>query len=284
MPRNLFWLIFFCHLLNVSLANAEIIEDFPLREKKSLYEIGIGGGSGFFPHYPGSDQVKWRSILAPAIRYRGWIFRADEEEGARAKLVTKPRYGVELSGSGTFPAPSEENSARTGMPDLDLLGEIGPQFYYVLKKGQSFQTRFILPFRSAFSTDFAKVLYRGYTLTPGFDVRMIFPESSGALRFRTTAYFASTHYQEYYFDVAEAYATVERPAYFSKGGYLGTRADMTYSVEWGRLGFFLSLAYNNFQNSINDESPLFKTKHTFSGVFGFSWFLYRSDAKEEDRP
>lgn len=262
---------------------AEISEDLPSLVKKPLYEFGIGAGTGFFPHYPAARQGQTRSAAIPTIRYRGLFLRADEEDGVRAKIISDPRYGLELSGSGALPAASNDNDARRGMPDLDLLGEGGPQVYLRLHKESGSELRMLFPLRAAVSTDFSNIKYQGYTFSPAIDVRMLLPESYGALRIRFSAMFGSDEYQQYYYDVPQQYATVERSAYRASGGFMGLRTELGYSVDWGRFAVFTSFGYNDFRWSANTKSPLFTTEHTISGLIGFRWLLYESDLREGDK-
>lgn len=266
------------------IVKAEITEDLPLKGERPLYELGLGAGTGFLPHYPASDQGKWRTLALPTFVYRGSFLRADEEDGVRAKLLSGPRFGIELSGAGALPAPSKENSARGGMPDLDLLGEMGPQLYLRIQKHGVVESRLLFPLRVAASSDLKRVDWRGYTFSPGFDIRFLLPKTYGAIRFKANALFGSEDYQEYFYDVSPRYATPDRPAYSSSGGYVGTYTDLGYSAEWKRWAVFIQVGYNNFQNARNRTSPLFKSEHNMSGIAGVRWLLYQSDEKENARP
>ncbi len=270
-------------LFGISSAQAEITEDLASKERKPLYEIGIGAGSGFFSHYPASDQGQWRSLILPTLRYRGSIFRADEEDGVRAKILSDPRYGIELSGAGILPVPSDANSARIGMPDLDLLGEAGPQLYFILLKNSTFECRFFLPVRVAASTNFSNLRFRGYTTAPGIDFRKLLPKPFGAVRLKLSTVFASREYQEYYYDVSEEYVTSDRNAHRSDGGYLGARSDVSYSAEWDRIAVFFQVGYQNYKGARNSASPLFRSEHNLSGLVALRWLLFKSNIREDDR-
>ncbi|MGE0173079.1 MAG: MipA/OmpV family protein [Oligoflexales bacterium] len=270
-------------MLKGPLAFADTTDDRIDKEQKPLYELGIGAGSGYFLHYPASDQGKWRSVVVPTVLYRGSIFRADEEDGLRARLVSHPSYGVEISGAGTLPIPSDENSARQGMPDLDLLGEVGPQLYIKIQKDEDLEARLLFPLRFASSTDFSSVHPRGFTFTPGFQVRAPLQNSLGTISFTVSPTFGSSQYQEYFYGVADRYATPNRPAYRASAGYIGTRTEIGFFTEWHRVSFYAQVDYNNYQKAKNAKSPLFKADHAVSGFFGISWLLYQSEAKEDDR-
>lgn len=73
-----------------------------------------------------------------------------------------------MSLAASFNTKSNDNNARRGMPDLDYLGEIGPQLK--IKLGELFggKTELQLPVRAVFSTDFGRVDHRGYLFNPRF--------------------------------------------------------------------------------------------------------------------
>lgn len=261
-------------------AHAEVGEDLSAREVKPLLELGLGGGAGTFPHYPASDQAQFKWIVVPTFRYRGNVLRADEEDGPRARLLAGPNYGIEVSGLGSLPASSDKNDARKGMPDLDLLGEIGPQGYWKAQRNEHLETRIVLALRAAGSTNFRSFHSRGFTASPGVELRVLLADHKSALRGRATAVFATENYQGYYYDVAPQFVTAARGAYKASGGYLGNRTELLYATEWDRLVMFVFGVYSNFDGARNQGSPLYKARHSFTGILGLGWLFYRSDSME----
>lgn len=268
--------------LGTSTAVAEIRENLPNSERKPLFELGIGAGSGYFPHYPASDQGKWLSIALPTFRYRGSFLKADEEDGVRATILSSANYGIELSGSYVLPARSRENSARSGMPDLDVLGEIGPLLHLHLFRDPTHSIRFVLPVRGAGSSslNFSRIKHRGFTASLGFDLRMRLPDELGVVRLRLGVVFASQEYHAYFYDVSDRYVNESRRRYTSSKGYLGANSDLDYSVEWDSFATFIQFGFSSYQKAANEASPLFRSDQALSGLIGLRWLLYKSDALE----
>ena len=116
-----------------------------------LYELGIAGGLGELPDYPGSDQKRIRYLVLPYFIYRGKVFRSDQKEGMRARFIRNEDIDLDMSAAGSFPASSADNDARRGMPDLDWLMELGPRLEVLLSRlnGRG-RFRFLLPARAVF--------------------------------------------------------------------------------------------------------------------------------------
>jgi len=122
-----------------------------------LYEIGIIGIGGNFPDYPASSQNHWKGIAAPYLIYRGDFLKADET-GLRGRLLRSDRVELNVSVSGSLPTSSSDNRAREGMPDLDLMGEIGPSLRFKLARWANRNKLDLdLPIRAVFTTDFKSI-------------------------------------------------------------------------------------------------------------------------------
>ena len=69
------------------------------------------------------------SYRCPFPIYRGRILRIGDESGkpVRTRIFRRDRIKIDLDFGLNFPVDSDDVDARTGMPDLDLLAEIGPE-------------------------------------------------------------------------------------------------------------------------------------------------------------
>ena len=86
--------------------------------------------------------------------YRGDIFRSDDE-GTRARISSNDRYEFGISGGGNFPVDSNKIKARNGMPNLDFLFGLGPNFLYrLIKYNNRHQLNVNLGARLNISTNF----------------------------------------------------------------------------------------------------------------------------------
>ena len=91
------------------------------------------------------------------------------------QIFKTDRILLDLSGYGSVPVNSDDNSARTGMPDLDPTFELGPALKIKLWYEKEYKTKIdlTLPVRAFFSTDFSSVRHEGWVFSPriNFDER-----------------------------------------------------------------------------------------------------------------
>jgi len=266
------------HLLLTSLLLLPLSALAELRMSKPLIEAGISGGSGFTPDYPAAEQGRVRHLVFPVFHLRGRILRSDDEDGSRARILRNATFAIELSASGSFPASSDENRARTGMDDLQWLGELGPRVFANLISDDRRLFRALLAVRGAFSTDFNSGYYRGLTLTPGltYDRKQLYsPHLTWTVRL--SPQFASREMQSYFYEVPEDKQMPGRSRYSAKAGYIGTWLTTALWYERKAYGLFLGGSANFHDGAANQSSPLFKERVTYSGFAGFRWYFYKSD-------
>ena len=101
-------------VLSLSFSSLSAAEELP------LYELGIGAGSYHSPHYLGADQDFSLLLPVPYFVYRGKYVRTDRS-GIKTILFDNNRFDLSISLGGGLPVDSEDNRAREGVPDLDLL-------------------------------------------------------------------------------------------------------------------------------------------------------------------
>ncbi len=259
-------------------AEVAFAEDFNL-ETKPLYEFGLGGGGGFLTDYPGSDQNHWRGVPYPYFIYRGAIFRADQRRGARARLITTQSYELALSGSGSFPANSEENIARAGMPNLDWMGEVGPRVVIELGEKEWLWHLFLnIPVRAVFSTDLSTIDSRGYTFTPSVIVeRFGLFHADSRLAFEVQFNFMDQTLAKYFYEVNAPFVRADRPEYMGKAGFMGTDFQVRFLhplADNVRTYTGLNLSY--YAGSVNDNSPLFRSLWGIDVSAGIVWVVGKS--------
>lgn len=244
---------------------------------KHLLEIGIGGGAGYSPDYPGAEQGRMHYVPFPILYFHGKILRSDREDGARARVVHKPIFGIDVSGSGAFPIKSEENRLREGMPDLEWLGETGPRLWVRLADRRGQLWRAFLAGRAAFSTNMKRLKDRGQVLVPGigFEHKHFLVQEVSHFA-KLSVEFASQGYNDYFYSVAASDARPDRPEYHAKAGYVGTFATsgLTYETHDLLVSGGLSLMFHD--GSANRFSPLFRNEFNFGIFFGMAYFFYHS--------
>lgn len=249
-----------------------------------VFEVGVAGGGGSLPAYPASSQNQWRGLLVPYLIYRGDVLRSDDG-GVRARANLMDGIELSVSASGGVNAQSDDVTARQGMPDLQWLGEVGPNLRFILWRGENEASpaRIVLdtPVRAVFSTDWSSVSFRGFTFAPdiGYERLHVFSRYA-RLRVSAGLLFGSDAYTDYFYDVAPEYARPGRPAYGAHPGYVGARVSVSYRLPISeRLSIVAGGRIENFSGSANADSPLFRSEWNATVVAGFAFALWRSEAR-----
>lgn len=257
-----------------------------INESQPLWEFGIGGGAIDVANYPASSERNFVALAAPYLIYRGDIFRIGDENGVRAVVIETSDFELDLSFGGAFPADSEDNTARAGMPELDFLFEIGPQLIYKIKdykfaQGGNARLKSRLQARAVFSTDFQRIDQRGFVFEPTLSYQqrgVLFQDT--ALKVEISLSFASEQLHDYFYQVTPEYSNSTREQYNAEAGYLG--ADISIALSFPvrqNLRVFFSGSARFHQGSANQESPLYEEDINYSFGLGFVWRMYESDTK-----
>lgn len=233
-----------------------------------LWEVGLFNFVADLPHYPGSDESRVYAFPAPFFSYRGKYLRASRE-GVRGIFYQGPQIETSISLSGNPPV-DEDNEARAGMPGLDAIGQAGPSVkWYFLGRDPVDRVYLQASARAAASIDFAsglQVRYQG--VAGGLDAvyynRSRFRDQRIKFQFTLGLNAADRVYNGYFYDVAPAYATVQRPAYHADAGYGG--ASLAFSMQYDMtplvsLGFYSR--WDNLSGAVFADSPLVKQENNF---------------------
>jgi len=245
-----------------------------------LWELGAGAGTLRLPHYRGSDQVHHWLLPIPFLVYRGHIFRADRE-GTRAVLLDTERVEIDLSLEGSAPTRSADNRARSGMPDLAATLQFGPKLNLALGHGEAWKLELRLPVRAAFAAD-ARPRSLGWTFAPvlNFDLRL----QGWNVGLSGGPQVAGRRFNGYFYDVAPADATAQRPAYAARSGFGGW--DLTASAS-RRIGDWWLAAYARHESvaaATFRSSPLVRQGSNVSAGLALSRVFLVSDERVTERP
>ena len=268
--------------LLVLLASLGLAAPAPAAEvERPLVELGVLAIGGTFPDYPAADQNHWQGAPLPYVIYRGDILRSDES-GLRGLLLRGDRVQLDVSLNGSLPVDSSDNDAREDMPDLDLMGEIGPNLRLILFREPEVQRLDLdIGLRAAFTTDFSGIDYRGLVLAPELSFKRLglgLPDSR--LRLGIGPVFAAERYMDYFYEVEPRYARSDRPAYDADAGYLGTRLQGSYRISLGqRLSIVAGGRAEGFWGAANDDSPLFRRNVNLAALLGVAYSFFQSDAQ-----
>ena len=241
-------------------------------EQLPLWELGVGVGSYMAPHYFGSDQTNTYTIPVPYAVYRGEYIRSDRG-GLRGRIYESEKLDLRVSLGASLPVSNDDNRAREGMPDLDLMLEAGPTLQYQLFKDESQLLRFDFPVRAAFTVG-DDTRFRGGVSSP----RLYYQIRPDHWKLTATlgVVYATEKYHAYYYDVESRYATEERPEYIAEAGYTGLRSSFSVSKRFGPvfLGSFIN--YYDIRGAENEESPLVKKKDYLAVAFALSYVFAES--------
>jgi hypothetical protein len=203
----------------------------------------------------------------------------DTDKPVRTHLLRRDRIKLDLNFGANFSASSDDIDARSGMPNLDLLLEMGPELEFQFEPepfgGKMFMA---LQARGAASLDGLNPDWRGMVYSTEFTFKRLFQNSEFTLKL--TPEWASEAYMDFFYSVAPAYVTPERPAYEAANGYLGTRLSLTLKHAISRkFDIVGGLRFGFYKGSANADSPLF-TQQTTSGVMlALVWKFWASERR-----
>lgn len=244
------------------------------------WEAGLAAGGGYVPDYPGADHSRTRGIVMPFVVYRGPVLRIDET-GVRGRVLDTTNWEFALSATAGFNA--KNSAAREGMPQLDWLAGVGPQWIYKGLAADGGPTLH-LKLRALLSTDFKRVDPRGFSIDP--EARWRLPRFAGtpaALTLSVQPTWASRELHEYFYQVDPSQATPTRPAYAARAGYLGTEFGATLGHRPARdWSWFVTARWMSLQGAANAASPLLRDRSNVSVGAGIVWTPWRSQASGAD--
>lgn len=255
------------------------------RKELPLIEAGVGAIFVNVPDYPGSNRNQSFSIPFPTLIYRGRILRADEDGGLRTRFAKSNRFEINLSVGGSLPANSEDNSTRSGMPDLDTVGEIGPGLiiHLIPKSVQSKQKLGLnIPLRFAVSSDFKDTRGRGLVFNP-----LLYYINDGLIHSRfiffssISARWAQRKYHQMFYQVDQKYQIPNiRPAYNASSGLVSYDLSIGTTFRLNKsTSIFGGIQYANYSDAANTDSPLFVQNYSLSTALGIVWWGYQSEQK-----
>jgi MipA family protein len=256
----------------------------PLEEKLPLYEYGIVGLAAQVPHFTGSDEYQTFAFPLPYFVYRGEIIKADRD-GIRGIFFRYKQVETDISLAGNPPAGDDE--ARTGMSDLNAIGEVGPALnYYFFDYGERDCFFFQTTLRAAFSVDFAsglEVEHQGYVSDISLIYRdsRIFKEQKIRFHASTGIRLADAAMHSYFYDVPLADVTPNRGYYEAEGGYGGMQVsgsitkELTSSFSVSSYGRWI-----NIDGAVYEDSPLVSTNNNYIVGAMLVWKFGESESRE----
>jgi outer membrane protein len=245
-------------------------------EDEALWEWRLAAFSRYGAAYPASEDNQFNIVPLPFPVYRGRFLRIgeDSENPIRGRIFRTDRIKLDFAFDLNFPVDSNDIDARTDMPDLDLLLEVGPEIEFEFLRPGPWNGKwyFGLQLRPAVSFDGLDPTYRGLVFAPELTYRKRLDDGKDAIKFRVTPMFATSEYMDYFYTVESAFATPTRPAYQADGGYLGTDLTLSWRNKINdKLETVAGTRVAFHQGAANRDSPLFTRDTTFSIYAAFTW-------------
>jgi outer membrane protein len=242
------------------------------------WEAGVGVGALHAPDYRGADEGRSYVLPLPYVIYRSDILNIDRE-GVRSRFARVGAAQLDLSASVGIPVNSEQNRARAGMPNLDPTLEIGAALNVALgANGSHHPWTLRLPLRLAVATDLTNSEVIGWVFAPNVDFHAPdFPVHGLDMHVAAGPLFASERFHDYYYEVAPAYATPDRPAYDARGGYSGSRITVTAGGRYGQLWMGVFARYDTLAGAVFTDSPLVKRQDWLMVGVGVAYVFAHSD-------
>lgn len=248
-------------------------------EEKPLWEAGLGVAVIDFPDYRGADERHSYALPLPYFIYRGEVFQSDRD-GARSRFFRNDRFDLDISLSGSIPVDSSDNSARTGMPDLDPTLEIGPRLHMKLVRdaARGLEVGLTLPLRTVIATDFSHSHNVGWVFEPRVDIdfKRTWLGEGWNVGAGLGPLFGDKRFHNYFFGVAPEFATAGRPAYVADSGYAGLRALGALSKRFPSFWAGAFIRVDTLAGSVLEASPLIRQNESYAAGFAITWALGES--------
>jgi outer membrane scaffolding protein for murein synthesis (MipA/OmpV family) len=242
-------------------------------KEQPLWELGVGGSALQLPHYRGSEQSRTWLLPFPYAVYRGQFLRADRE-GARAVLLERAAFEVDLSVAGSAPTRSDDNRARQGMPDLAAIFEVGPNANITFARGDDWKVELRAPLRAAFTVE-RSPRHVGWTASPYVTAEWV--QSGWDVGVRLGALWGDRRFHGHTYDVAPEFALATRPAYRAPSGSSGWQATVGGSRRFGAFWVGAFARADSVSGAAFQPSPLVTRANTWTAGIAVSWVFARSE-------
>ena len=245
--------------------------------QETRWEMGVGVVAIDLPLYPGSSQDAGYILPFPYLRLESKYL--DIDQGIESKLFKSSKVRFSLSGGLGVPVNSADSTAREGMPDLDLVLQVGPSLDVIFDQRSSGarEFRLELPLRLAVATDFSSTRNTGWLFEPRLVYESKRKHKSGwAYEYTAGLRFATDKYHGYYYNVDPQFETLARPQYSASGGYSGLFTDLIASWRRNNLIYFAWVRYQYLGGAQYEDSPLFADNNNVFVGIGLNWIFAES--------
>ena len=250
---------------------------------RPLWEVGLAGVGGYVADYPGAAQSRFRGFPVPYFIYRGETLRAGDSGIVRGRFRFSEALEFDLSFDGSLNADSDKNTLRRGMPDLDLLGEIGPQIIWRAWTENDRSITLNLPIRAMLSFGDGGIRSRGFVLNPRITYRDRAFIGGNTLSLSVGPIFATEKLMDYFYEIRPQFALRDRPAFDADSGYLGSEVSLGLSRRLTpQVRLFVGSQIGLFSGATNRRSTLLARETNWNFALGLSWAIWESSRRSID--
>jgi len=247
-------------------------------EQKPLWEAGLGIGAVTFPDYRGSDRTQTYVLPVPYFVYRGEFLKADRN-GVRGRFFDSDRVELNVTMNASAPVDSRDNPARQGMPDLKPTVEIGPSLDLTLWRAGDRRAKLDLrlPLVTGVTLE-GSPRSTGVSFTPRLNLDLQDPAGMAGWNLGLVAgpVFGDRRQHEYFYSVAQQYATPDRHAYEARRGYAGAQFLVAVSKRYPSYWVGGFLRYDTLSGAVFNDSPLVKRSNYLAGGIAMAWIIGES--------
>ena len=248
-----------------------------LKENKTEWAIGVGLGVFDYHLYPGAKQTNQLILPVPYFTFRSPKFEIDR--GIKGFLYNSEKMVLDISADFGLPVDSDDTLARKGMPNLDLVLQLGPSLEFMLndKNTNYFDVRFEIPVRAAFAIDVGSVENIGYLVEPRLTFNHGRSSRTGlSHKVLIGLKFATQDFHAYYYDVAPEFSTATRAEFKSDAGFGGSFVNYRISWKTNDFVYWAFVRYQSLRGAEFEDSPLvLQHDYYFLGA-GFAWIFAQS--------
>jgi len=246
-------------------------------EHLPIWEVHAGLASLRVPHYRGSASYNNLILPFPVVVYRGERLKIDDGR-VRGLLFTSELVNLDISLAGSLPASPDDNSAREGMPQLDPTIEVGPSLNALIWQSKNQNTRLSVefPVRLALSVNTSNfnLKDRGLTFAPVVSIKHNYADWKGELAFGSS--YASRRYHNYFYTVADEYATATRSVYQATKGNSGSHITLSMSKHFEKLSVIGFARFDWLSKATFIDSPLIERNNNLNIGFIVTWRVAES--------
>lgn len=260
-------------VLAVFISAAPFAETSPSSIWRDL-TVGVGIAAIDYPHYPGSPQTDTFVSPFPYLEYEGdWL--SIDRDGIQANLFEDDRLTLDISVSGSLPVNNDDDVLRQGMPDLELIVEVGPELEVRLYESGPHSFELHVPFRAALELDPSRGIEPvGWVFDPRLNY--VWAQSSWEFEVDLGFYAADQEYNQLLYGVRPQEALADRPSYRASGGLVGYRLSSTVRYDISDWTFLAYARAMDLSASDNSSSPLFADDEYFAFGVGAIWRFKRA--------